>query len=274
MDKIGIMQGRIIPERLDKFQTFPISAWEEELSNIKKIGFKYVELLYDKDLAFKKLLLNPQNADKFGINPKGNTPGPIVNSMCVDYLASTSVINAKRSFYIELTNIIELVKNTVIKTLVIPFFDENFLNSREEFEVALDWFKTCKLDDFASTNNVLLALELNLPSYQIRSVLEKYQFKNIKICYDVGNAKAMGYSPEDEITELGDFIHHLHIKDRKINGPNVMLGEGDVNFKACFKALKTTGYNGTMILETMYDNSPATDAAKNLQFVRNLLMEV
>ena len=79
MDKIGIMQGRVIPERLDKLQMFPISNWQEELLKIKRIGFKYVELLFDKNLVCKELLLDPQNVNRLGIGTRRNNTSSIVN---------------------------------------------------------------------------------------------------------------------------------------------------------------------------------------------------
>ena len=63
-----------------------------------------------------------------------------------------------------------------------------------------------------------------------------------------------------------------NIKDRKIDGPNISLGEGDVNFEACFEALKKIRYEGLMILETMYYEDPLMDARKNLDFVKSLIL--
>ena len=44
----------------------------------------------------------------------------------------------------------------------------------------------------------------------------------------------------------------MHIKDRKIGGPNVILGQGDVDFLECLNALKDIEYKGMMTLETSY----------------------
>jgi len=266
------MQGRVIPDRLDKFQVFPASSWQKELAEIKEIGFDCVELLYDKGLVCKALLSDPENINELGINPESIGLGPIPYSMCIDYLSSTSVIEEKKMFYGTVIDIVEKVKHSKIKILVVPFFDENSIRFQQELRAVLDWCKECKLDDFACANDILLALELSLPALQIRTVLEEYEFNNIKVCYDLGNARAMGYYPENEIIELGDFICHVHIKDRRINGPNVTLSEGDVDFIACLKALKKIGYKGIMILETRYSDFPAIEAAKNLQFVNNVIV--
>ena len=52
MNKIGIIQGRVLPDQLEKLQVFP-EKWKEELSLIKKTGFDYVELLDDKNSVFR-----------------------------------------------------------------------------------------------------------------------------------------------------------------------------------------------------------------------------
>ena len=44
------MQGRVIPERLDRLQVFPASNWTEEILKANEIGFECVELLFDKEL--------------------------------------------------------------------------------------------------------------------------------------------------------------------------------------------------------------------------------
>lgn len=273
MCKIGIMQGRVIPESLDEFQIFPISNWQAELVAISEMGVEYVELLYDKGMICKELLSCQENLDRLGINIKGTGSNPIPHSMVIDYLASVCSIQESDVFFGELTYVAEKVKNSNVKVLVVPFFDENAINTIQELEVFLRLCKEYNLDELAGLNNVLFALELILPAVRIQYALKKHDFKNIKICYDLGNARSMGHYPEDEIGLVGDSICHVHIKDRCVNGPNVMLGEGDVDFTACFNALKKNSYEGIMVLETSYSDLPAVEAAANLRFVNNLIMD-
>ena len=161
-----------------------------------------------------------------------------MSSMCVDYLTSISTRNARMIFYTAIVNVIELIRNTTIKVLVIPFFDENSPESQDESRAVPDCLRESDLDEIAIASNVLLALESGLPALERRAVLEKHRFKNIKVCYHLGNARAMGYSPENEVVELGDFICYVYIRDSKVNDPNVMLGKGEVDFKASFNSLK------------------------------------
>jgi len=273
MNKIGIMQGRIFPERLDKFQIFPFSNWKDELIKIEEIGFDCVELLFDKKLILEKLLDDFENFKSLGIKLNNKKNGFITKSICVDYFSSVSILNPEMEhfFYDKIIKIINTINNTTIDVLMIPLLDVNSVNSKNDFQFVLNWIEERKLDEIASRNNIILALELDLPADQIRSVFIKHSFNNIAICYDLGNARAAGNFPEEEIIMLADFIAHVHIKDRKVNGPNVMLGEGDVNFVECFKSLKKIGYDGQIILETSYNNSPIDEAKKNFEFIQNII---
>ena len=273
MNKIGIMQGRIIPERLDQFQIFPISNWRDEIIAIEGIGFNYVELLFDKELFLETLLTDADDIKNLGIKRNNKHNGLTAQSICVDYLSSVPVLKPKTefNFYDIIIRLIWSINNTTIRILVVPFFDANSITTESDLHFVLEWIKERKLDMIASESNIILALELSLPAFQIRSALIKHSVNNIAICYDLGNARAAGYSPEEEILILNDLIAHVHIKDRKVNGPNVMLGEGDVDFPACFRSLKEIGYDGQLILETAYKTSPATEAKSNLQFIKNII---
>lgn len=273
MNNIGIIQGRVFPERLDQLQIFPVSNWQDEIIEIERIGFNYVELLFDKELILENLLVDADNAYVLRIKHNNKVNRLTARSICVDYLASLSVLHPASEFifYNKIKELIETVKNTTINILVVPFFDANSITTETELNTVLEWIKSRKLDMIASQSNVIIALELSIPAFQIRSAFKKHSLKNIALCYDLGNAKAAGYNPEEEVLLLGDLIAHVHVKDRKVRGANVLLGEGDVDFMACFNSLKTVGYNGQLILETAYKTSPVTEAKLNLQFIQKII---
>ena len=273
MNKIGIMQGRVLPERLDQLQIFPVSNWKDELIKIKEIGFDCVELLFDKELILETLLADVDDVKNLVIKRNNKDDGFAMQSICVDYLSLLSVLNPKTEFifYDKIIKLIKTINNTTINILVIPFFDANSITSESDLHFVLEWVEERNLDEIASKSNIILTLELSLPAFQISSAFIKHSFNNIAICYDLGNARAAGYSPEEEIIMLNDLIAHVHIKDRKVNGPNVMLGDGNVDFAACFKSLKEISYDGQLILETVYETSPVAEAKKNLQFIQNII---
>lgn len=276
MDKIGIMQGRVLPERLDHLQIFPISNWREEIFKVDEIGFDSIELLFDKELFLSNLLKDLDNLKSLRIKSTNKVNDFTARSICVDYLSSISILNSDTEHVFQeiIVKLIDVAKSTTIDVLVIPFFDTNLITSKQELGLVLAWMEERKLDNIASESNVILALELSLPASQIRSAFMEHSFNNIAICYDLGNARAVGYLPEEEISVLFDLISHVHIKDKKIDGLNVMLGDGDVDMLACLMALKEIGYDGQLVLETAYENSPIVEADINLQFIKKILNNI
>ena len=77
---------------------------------------------------------------------------------------------------------------------------------------------------------------------------------------------------EDELEALNRIVKrvvHFHAKDIR-NNKICPLGEGDVNLKGCLEALKQTGYDGAVSLETEGDEDLETSktfAEKGLRFL-------
>jgi hexulose-6-phosphate isomerase len=73
----------------------------------------------------------------------------------------------------------------------------------------------------------------------------------LRAYFDVGNVAISGY-PQDWIRTLGPRIVRLHLKDftfRDRTARFVNLGEGDIDWKAVYAALKEIGYRGEATVE-------------------------
>lgn len=278
MFNIGIMQGRILPEDVNFLQFFPWSHWKEELPAAGELGFDYYELLFDKNLLLKKLLSLPGNYSLLGLNNvhRSGSSIPEVKSICMDYLCLLNLLDRKdRHLFCDMIkNLISHLIDTSIEIIVIPFFEKNLITSANDLRLAIEIIHDEGIVETALNSNLTLALELDLPANVIRGVLSEFNYENVRICYDMGNASFQGYKPEKEIADLNEFICHVHVKDRRSGGPNVMLGDGDVNFINCFRALKTNDYDGMLILETGYFISPEQEAKRNLDYVRHTIEEI
>ncbi len=249
-----MMQGRVRPERLDAYQIFPSSAWREELHEIGSIGFDFVELLYDRRLAC--------------VAATKDAPQCRAESVCADFLTSVSAVDSPAVFVEALDEAIRWARRRGAGVLVVPFFQENALSSAAELRQVLDLLSETGADETAGDR--VLALEAPLTAEDLRAAFGEHSFESVKLCYDLGNARADGLRPEDELLALSDLVGHVHVKDRPVNGPNVPLGTGDVDFEACFRSLDRIGYDGLVTLETHYGDSPADEAASNLRFVRDI----
>jgi sugar phosphate isomerase/epimerase len=91
-----------------------------------------------------------------------------------------------------------------------------------------------------------------------------------RIYFDTGNTLARKIDPSTAIREMGPAaICQVHFKDVKMiagQAPqfDVALGQGDVDFPAVCQALRATGYDGWIILETPTGDAPMANLIANL----------
>ena len=60
---------------------------------------------------------------------------------------------------------------------------------------------------------------------QILYLLDTVNETNLKAVFDTGNRVIETNDLRNEILILGDYIKHIHIKDKNKNGENVILGD-------------------------------------------------
>lgn len=268
---IGIMQGRLLPETLDRLQIFPISSWEKEFKCARELGFECFELLYDKEMLLSGLMEMSANHTALGLSEQ-NRPYDIKStSVCLDFLADIR-LTAKSSsmlFLNELRRAMASFKNSSVEILVVPFCDTNEILTGQDLRCALIAFESSGIDQLAASMGLQLSLELTLPAGIVVDEFSLRSFNNIGVCFDTGNIRFLGLQPELEIMILAGLINHVHIKDRSVGGQNVMLGAGDVDFRACFKVLREIGYSGRYILETRYFVDPLHEASCNLNYLKS-----
>ena len=52
MNKVGVIQGRLSPRPYPKLQEFPWRTWRKEFEHAEKIGFDFIEWIFEeKDLC-------------------------------------------------------------------------------------------------------------------------------------------------------------------------------------------------------------------------------
>ncbi|WFN54661.1 L-ribulose-5-phosphate 3-epimerase [Dickeya lacustris] len=95
---------------------------------------------------------------------------------------------------------------------------------------------------------------------------------------DVGNITGWNYDTCTELKLSCDHIVQIHLKDtRKVSASSqgqfrdLVIGEGEVDFRAIFQTLADIGYNGPLVLEMW-----ANDAqwAQNLTLARSRLADI
>ena len=266
--KLGIMQGRICPCRLDKLQVFPGKRWRNEFKQAKRIGFDYIELLYDCDESILNPLSDFKRCDEI-LSVKQNTRMETL-SICADYFTKINLLSDFNDrIWGKISHLIHYAEKLRAKKIVIPFFNQNHLENQDDLISFLQ--KAEGEIKKANDVNVSICLETDLQAKNVAYAI-KETASLAEVCYDMGNATAMNYIIEDDIELLGEYIGLIHIKDRiRPKGPNVFLGKGDVNFKAGFQALKRINYLGDFTLETAIGKQPHKIAERNFFEINELL---
>jgi sugar phosphate isomerase/epimerase len=123
--------------------------------------------------------------------------------------------------------------------------------------------RLAKAAALAAQNNITLLLEneheCNIGTgKELGRMLRKINSPHLRGMWDPCNAVSLGEVPyPDGYRQVRGLFLHMHIKDVKKDPATgkltyVPVGEGLIDFRGQFKALRDDGYDGTMSLETAY----------------------
>ena len=116
---------------------------------------------------------------------------------------------------------------------------------------------------------------------QTARVLEEIRSPAVQAIWDPGNAFMAGEQPfPDGYAALKNFIVHIHIKDAAVpTGALVpewtVVGVGAIDYAGQLTALKQSGYDGWLSLETHYSGHPTKEASSRacLEGLQRLLAD-
>lgn len=124
----------------------------------------------------------------------------------------------------------------------------------------------------ASEAGVILGLENEHACYigtgaQTARVLEKIASPSVRAIWDPGNAFMDGEQPFPRGYEaIKDFVAHVHIKDAHVAEGQLtpewtVVGEGSIDYVGQLKALRESGFDGYLSLETHYAGKETKEAS-------------
>jgi L-ribulose-5-phosphate 3-epimerase len=270
-NKIGVMQGRLVPKYQGRYQAFPVGMWEHEFQVAKDCNLDLIEFILDYNGAEENPLLKSGGIDKIVKIIKDT--GVSVKTVCADYfmeapLHSSNDKAAKESFKI-LERLLETAKVLKITDIVIPCVDQSSLETKEAVSRFIK--QIAKIIPTIEKENINLSLETDLAPKQFIELLDKLNSKNITVNYDIGNSAALGFDSEEELATYGDRITDIHIKDRVLNGGPITLGEGNANFKKFFTKLKEFNYQGPLIMQAYRDEEGVSIFRSQLDWIKKYL---
>lgn len=148
---------------------------------------------------------------------------------------------------------------------IFAFWRRGPLTPELEDRIALALDPYCKVAEKAG---VTLLLENEHACFlgagvETARMVEKIGSPALKMLWDPGNALYAGEEPFPLGWEAArPYTEHIHIKDARLTAEGklawTVVGEGDIDYKGQFKALKATGFKGVIALETHY-KAPSGD---------------
>jgi inosose dehydratase len=182
--------------------------------------------------------------------------------------------------------------NSIQGQLETPLFDHNLLFSEEEWKLLVDGLHL--LGDLAAEKNMKIVYHHHMgtgiqTTEEIDRLMAETNPEKVSLLYDTGH---LVFSGEDHLHILNkyiDRIHHVHLKDVRIDVVNkvrerkmsflqavkegvfTVPGDGVIDFKPVFEALNAAGYKGWFVVEAEQDPAVANPfdyALKARQYIR------
>lgn len=252
--KIGIMQGRLLPKYKGRYQAHPLGYWKEEFEIASKIGLDYIEFILDYNNSEENPLIATGGFED--IRQVQESSGVKVRSICADYFMEAPIHSANHSVVDKSLGVLyQLIKKASklnISDIVIPCVDQSSLKN----EIFLNNFvnNIKSVTKTAEDENVNICLETDLAPLPFANLIDKIGSNKVTVNYDIGNSAANGYDPVEEFNAYGQKITDLHIKDRLLHGPPVILGNGNADIPKVFELLTKFNYLGIIIFQAFRDD--------------------
>ena len=269
-NKLGVMQGRLVPKYQGRYQAFPIGMWQDEFKVAKGCGLDLIEFILDFNDAEENPLLKLGGVGEIAKISKVTNVS--VKTICADYfmeapLHSTNNKVAEKSFKI-LERLLKTAKKLKITDIVIPCVDQSSLETKEAVNRFVE--QITKIIPKIEKQNINLSLETDLAPQPFIELLDKLNSKSITVNYDIGNSAALGFDSDEELNAYGNRITDIHIKDRILGGGPVMLGEGNANFVKFFGKLKEFDYQGPFIMQAYRDEEGISIFKSQLKWIKDI----
>ena len=200
-DNIGIMQGRLSPQYLDKIQSFPVNNWEQELRDCKKLQIKLLEwtideIFYDQNPIVSKTGVRHINEILAELDLK-------VPSVTCDYFMENPFWGEEGDkTYSKLKTIIEGMLEINSRLLVIPLVDNSSLSKTDEYQAETFQKLICGYEQ----ENISIVFETDLDPRRNREFISDFNPDKFGINYDIGNSASLGYNVDEEFREYGERI--------------------------------------------------------------------
>jgi len=247
-------------------------TWERRFSNVKKLGFDYMELSIDEtDDRISRLYWDKNQKMKLlNICQKEEMP---IRSICLSmhrrfpFGSADKYVREKAHELMEKSIVFaEFMGISVIQLAGYDvYYEPSTEASKSAFMESMHWAA-----EKAEQHQVMLAMEI-MDTPFLNSISKHLSYEKkinspwYKLYPDLGNLSAWGNDVEKELEIGSSSIVAVHLKDTLAvtetfpgKFKNVPFGTGCVDFAKCFRKLKQLGYKGPFLME-MWSNPKQND---------------
>jgi len=269
--RVGFMQGRMSALIDGRIQAFPWPSWREEFSVAEKNGFRLMEWTLDQDRLYENPLLTTTGQDAIRELMRRYHIG--IPSLTGDCFMQAPFWKAhgenSKSFKRDFLAVAAACGKVGISMLIVPLVDNGRLETAGQEDILVEFLQSEK--PYFDTLGLRVLFESDFEPPALHRFIERLDPDSFGVNYDIGNSAALGFDPAEEIATYGHRIMNVHVKDRKLGGTTVPLGEGAANFEAVFSALGRAGYAANFILQTA--RSPDGDHVGALRRYRDMTVD-
>lgn len=248
----GIVQGRLTVPPEGELQWFPQGYWQDEFVTAQEIGIEFIELLTEREHNQDNPVWSQSGRNE--IKAASRSTGRSLYSICNDYIINHSLLrDSAGETAAQVCKFLEVGAELGCKVAVFPLLEQSDLTSTSSAELVPLIRRFARI---AAKFDMLICIESMLDGATLKAFLECVAEANVKCVFDTGNRVLDNPDLASEIRLLGEWIAHVHIKDKNALGKNVLLGTGLVNFTEAFRAINEIGYSGPLVFETTRGKNP------------------
>ena len=265
--RIGVMQGRLSPRPENRLQAFPHQSWPEEFAHAKRLGFSYLEWIYEAERAEENPIAS--RAGRAAIRACMAESGLPVGSVCGDYWMihrlAGGTAQERADNAAALSELVRWTRELGATRILLPLLETSALTTPEQVrEVTESIQRVCPA---LEAYDVTLGLEMEIPGNEYAAVIRGIGHTHVRAYYDTGNSTAQGLDIATDILPLLPLLEAVHLKDRMRFGTSQPFGRGAANFDGFFAVLANVGYAGDFLTQHYFDTDPEASAAHSLAFV-------
>ena len=269
VNKLGVMQGRLLPKFQGRYQAHPLGYWQDEFWLAAEMGLDSIEFILDYNNADENPLLRSDGPDEILLLSEQSCVK--VCTVCADYFMEAPLHHPDNEHAAQsqavLAQLLQNGRALGLSDIVIPCVDQSSMQDQAAQDRFVERF--LPILDQAEVARVNLSLETDLAPDPFATLLDRFDTPRVTVNYDTGNSAALGFNPIEELACYGKRISDIHIKDRVLGGGSVILGTGSVQFDPFFEALRPLQYSGPFILQAYRDDEGLAVFERQLAWLRH-----